>query len=294
MSRAVLLLCVVLSLFCPAAMAQFPGEPRLSMVPLALAGDPDPRGAADPNPAPSGGGGGQVVYSAERGGAFSRFAGGATVSTLGIGLTAGTNLSPRVDLRLFGNYTNLTHRFSNSGFRVALNIGMANAGASVDFYPLRRFPLRISPGYLYLNQNRLAGSLHAQRNATFTINNVDYASDNANPVHGSGKLTLGGTGFMATAGIGHIVSRSRRRFTFPFEAGVVFINTPVAQFNLQGNICNQSVPSFCTPAAEFPTFADNLAAQLKTWNQQVAPYHIYPIIQGGFAYSFTLRRRGYE
>jgi hypothetical protein len=236
---------------------------------------------------------GQAQYSAERGSAFSRFAAGVTVSTLGIGVAAGTNLSPRFDMRLFGNYTNLTHRYTQSGFQVALNVGMANAGASLDFYPLHRFPVRISPGYLYFNQNRVAAGVRAQQNATFTINNVDYLSDNADPVHGTGRLLLGGSGFTATAGIGHIVSRRERRITFPFEVGVAFIHTPVAQFSLLGRVCSVADPGFCQPAAQFPTFAENLAAQLTTWNRRVAPFHIYPILQGGVAYSFTFRRRGY-
>lgn len=241
-----------------------------------------------------GGGGGQADYSATRGDAFSRMAFGTTVSSLGIGTELGTNPTPRMDLRLFGNYTNLTHSFTQSGFHIVLNIGMANTGAKVDFYPLRRIPLRISPGFLYFNRNRIAANLRAETDATFTINNVDYASNNAHPVYGTGRLLLGGSGFIATTGLGHIVSRSRRHFTFPFEAGVVFINTPVAQFNLFGEVCSAANISFCQPAAQFPTFATNLRAQVASWNQRVAPYHIYPIIQSGVSYSFSLRRRGVE
>lgn len=239
-------------------------------------------------------GAGQAEYSARRGNALSRFTIDATVSSLGIGVDAGTDLTQRVDVRVFGNYTDLTHNFRQSGFQVALNVGLANSGAMVDFYPLHRFPFHVSPGYLYFNQNRVAAVLHARQNATFTINNVDYASDNANPVYGTGRLSLGGSGFMATAGFGHIVSHTRKGFTFPFEAGVVFINTPVAQFNLFGNVCAVNGPGFCESAAQFPAFAANLAAQVATWNHRVAPFHIYPILEGGAAYTFTFRRQRVE
>lgn len=250
--------------------------------------------AAHADPDPTWAGGGQAEFSAERSQPFSRFATGFIVSSLGIGVHAGTNLGPRLDLRLFGNYTNLTHNYTQSGFHIGLNVGMANAGAMVDLYPLRRFPLRLSPGFLYTNQNRVAASLHAEQGATFTINNVDYASDDADPVHGTGRLILGGPGFMVTTGIGHMVSHNRKRFTFPFEAGVAFINKPTAQFNLLGHVCSVSDPTFCQPASQFPTFAENLAAQLASWNRRVAPFHIYPVFGGGVTYSFTLRRRGYE
>lgn len=236
-----------------------------------------------------GGGGGQAEYSALRDNPFSRMDFGATVSSLGIGAEAATNLGPTVDLRLFGNYTNFTHNFNQSGFDISLNIGMANTGAKVDFYPFH-FPLRFSPGYLYFNQNRVSARLHATPGATFTLNNVTYASDNADPVHGYGRLLLGGSGFIVTTGYGRILSHTRKRFAFPFEAGVVFINTPVAQFNLFGKVCDVNHVHFCQPAAQFPTFAANLAAQVATWNHDVKPYHIYPIFQGGVSYSFSLRR----
>lgn len=249
--------------------------------------EPDPMGGGG-----AGGGGGQVEYDAERGQPFSRLLFGATVSTLGIGVQTGTNLGPRVDVRLFGNYTSINYNFTQSGFRIALNVGMANTGAKVDFYPLRRIPLRISPGYLYFNRNRVTAQLLAEPNATFTLNNVDYATANANPVHGTGRLLLGGNGLMATAGLGHYVSHTYKRLTFPFEGGVVFIRQPVAQFNLYGTVCNETLPHFCEPAAQFPTFATNLAAQVRSWNRRVAPFHIYPILVGGVAYSFNFPRRG--
>ncbi len=251
--------------------------------------------SADPAPNPMGGAGaGQVVYSASRGGAFSLASASLAVSTLGIGAEAGTNLGPRLDLRIFANYTNLTHRYTQSGFRVALNVAMANTGARVDFYPLQRVPLRISPGYLLLNHDHVQGNIRAQQGATFTINNVDYASSNADPVYGAGRLRLGGSGFMVTTGLGHFVSRTRKRFTFPFEAGVAFIDTPTAQFQFSGTVCSESAVPACAPATQFPGFTANLAAQLASWNRRVSPFHIYPIVQGGVAWSFGIRRRGVE
>jgi hypothetical protein len=250
--------------------------------------------ALDPDPMGGGGGGGQAENSAERGNAFSRFATGLTVSSLGIGAQAGTNLGPRLDLRLFGNYTNVTHDFTRSGFHISLNVGMVNAGAMADFYPLHRFPLRLSPGFLYYNGDRLAADLHAGKGATLTLNNVDYASDPSDPVHGTGRLTLDGGGFLLTAGLGHFVSHTRKRLSFPFEAGVAFINKPVAQFNVFGHVCDVNNPSFCEPAAQFPTFSQNLAAQVASWNRTVAPFHIYPVFGGGVSYSFSLRPRGVE
>lgn len=252
------------------------------------------RNEAAPAPDPFGGagGGGQAEPSAWRTARFTRATVGITVSTLGAGLQLGSNLGSRVDLRLFGNYVSIDkdyQDFSRSGFKVNINLQMTNTGAKLDTYPLRRFPLRLSPGFLYFNENRVRADLHAEPNATFTINNIVWTSDNANPVYGTGRLVLGGTGFMMTTGVGHIVSHERRRFTFPFELGAAFIHSPTASLNLFGNIC-QADGTQCQPAATFPTFASNLAAQMATWNHDAQPFHIYPIVEIGVAYTVRTGR----
>jgi hypothetical protein len=237
-----------------------------------------------------GGGGGQVEPSAMSGGPFSRLTFGATVSSLGVGMQAGTSLGPFFDVRGFGNYLNLNHSWTDSGFDLKLNIEYPNAGVKLDIYPLRRFPLRFTPGYLFFNQNRIRVDYRAQQGTTFTLNHIDWRSDDADPVHGTGFVPLSGTGFMIMAGPGRIVARSGRRWTFPLEAGVVFLDTPVITFNMLGQIC-ASNQTRCQPAATFPTFAVNLVEQVARWNRRAAVYHTYPIFEAGVAYTFSWRRR---
>jgi hypothetical protein len=271
------------------------------VAPVALHGQisgPDPLHTAPTefeasDPMGGSGGGGVAAPAAYSGGPFSRLTFGATVSTLGFGIQAGTSLTPHLDVRAFGNYLNLTHNWIEQGFALKLNMELPNAGAKLDIYPLHKFPLRISPGFLFVNQNRVRVDYQAQQGTVFTVNNIDWTSDDADPVHGTGILSLGGTGPMITAGLGRIVSRSRRRFTFPFEAGAVFIHTPVITFNMFGQIC-ASGQTQCQAAATFPTFATNLVQQVTQWNQTAAPYHVFPILEGGVAYSFSWRQRRVE
>jgi hypothetical protein len=237
-----------------------------------------------------GGGGGQAEPSANSGGLFSRLTFGATVSSLGVGVQAGTSVGPHFDVRGFGNYLNVNHHWTDSGFDLKLNIEYPNAGAKLDIYPLHRFPLRITPGYLFFNQDRIRVDYRAQPGTTFTLNHINWRSDDADPVHGTGRVPVNGTGFMITAGPGRIVGRSGRRFTFPFEAGVVFLHTPVISFNMSGQICTADQTQ-CQPAATFPTFAAHLAQQLVDWNRRAAAYHTYPIFEAGVAYTFSWRRR---
>jgi hypothetical protein len=235
------------------------------------------------------GGAGQIEPSAYRIERFSRASFFLSASSLGIGGHFSTNVSPHVDVRLFGNRASITtHHWSQKDFRIAVNVGFANVGAMADAYPFH-MPFRFSAGYLFYNGDRVLADLHANQGAIFTINNVDWSSDNADPVHGTGRLALGGNGFLLTTGYGRMISRTERHFSFPFEAGVAFIDRPTVSLNLDGQICSSQGLN-CQPAASYPGFADALAAQLATWNENARPFHIYPIVQGGVAYTFRIRR----
>lgn len=234
------------------------------------------------------GGDSQMAPSAYRTAAFTRLTLGGGVSPLGTGVAVATNLSPHLDLRGIGNIFNFNYDFQQSGFNIHVNADLVNAGVLADYYPFHK-GFRISPGFLFHNTNRVRADLAAGPGATFTINDVTWNSDDADPVHGTGRLLLGGSGFMVTAGYGHIVSRSHRHFTFPFEAGVAFIHTPLATLDLAGKICS-SQGTNCQEAAAYPGFASNLAAQLVKWNHDAAPFHIYPIVSGGIAYTFRIRQ----
>lgn len=232
-----------------------------------------------------GAGGGQVEPSAYADRYLTKLAIRSGISTLGTGASLATNLPWRIDVRFFGNYTDFNWKLNQSGFYIVVNIGMTNTGALVDYYPWKRW--RVSPGFIYYNTDRVKATLTAQPGATFTLNNITYTSDNANPMRGVGRLVLGGTGFMATTGWGNIVSRNEKHWHFPFEAGAAFISKPVVYFSMFGNICEGGV---CEPAQNYPNFTNNLNAQVADFNKRVAPFHIYPLLQGGVSYTFRYRR----
>lgn len=263
--------------------AEPPLESYLSPYSFTMATPPDPAegfGGA--------GGGGQVEPAAYADRYLTRLTLRSGISPLGTGGQVATNLPWHMDARFIGNYTNFDWKLNESGFYVILNIGMANTGAFLDYYPWKS--LRFSPGYLYYNTNRVKADLTVQDvAATFTINNVTYATDPGNPIHGTGRLQLGGAGFMATTGWGHIVRRDEKHWSFPFEAGAAFINTPSVTFNLLGDVCNLPRTD-CRPAEQFPGFANNLNQQVASWNKRVSPFHIYPLLEGGVSYTFRFRR----
>jgi hypothetical protein len=234
-------------------------------------------------------GGGETQPSAYRIERFSRLSFYTALSPLGLGEHVSTNVSPQIDLRLFGNYFSLNHSLTRSQVRIAANGEFKNVGALIDYYPFHK-PFRFSPGFLFYNGNRIRVDLKGEQDAALTLNNIDFFSDNADPLRGTGRLTLGGTGFVLTAGYGRITSRSEKHFSFPFEAGVAFIDTPRATLTVAGQACSASGTD-CQAAANFPGFANALAAELVTLNRHLAPLHTYPIVEGGVAYTFSLPRR---
>jgi hypothetical protein len=234
------------------------------------------------------GAGGQAEASAYRVERFTRASLFLSASSLGIGGQFSTNVSPHLDVRVFGNRASITtNHWSQEDFSIAVNAGFANMGAMADAYPFH-IPFRLSAGYLFYNGDRVRADLHAKQNAIFTINDRDWISDNADPVRGTGRLSLGGSGFLLTTGYARMVSRTERHFSFPFEAGVAFIDTPRVGMNLTGQICTSQGIN-CQAVATYPGFADALANQVASWNRTAAPFHVYPIVQGGVAYTFRIR-----
>src|SRR6266536_2343653 len=137
--RSLLLVLAVPSALC----AQFgPNRPAFPSDPFTFNSEPTAMG-----------GGGQVEPSAYRLERFSELSFFTGLSLLGLGEHMSTNLSPHVDLRIFGNRTSVnTHHFSQKDFNIALNIGFANVGSFVDYYPFHK-SFRISSGYLFYNGN---------------------------------------------------------------------------------------------------------------------------------------------
>ena len=210
------------------------------------------------------GGGGQVEPSAYRIERFSRLSFYTALSPLGLGEHMSTNVSPHIDLRVFGNYFSLNHNVTRSGFRIAGNADFANVRSTVDYYPFHK-PLRVSPGFLLYNGYRVRVDIKGQQNATLTLNNIDWHSDNADPLRGTGRHTLGGSGFLITAGYGRITSRSERHFSFPFEAGVAFIT-----MNVTGQICSASGTN-CQAAATIPAL--RMLSQHSWWRgTRISPH----------------------
>lgn len=232
---------------------------------------------------------------------FSRMALGAGVSPLGIGMEAVTDLNQHLNLRFTGNVFNYSTSFTASGIPATAQANFASAGVSLDVYPFHT-GFRLSPGLLYLNNNRMTAVADMPAGTSITLNGTDYYSARANPVtgatplSGNGYLNLNTTkpAFTITTGWGNHIQRNGH-WSFPFEIGVAMIGKPAVNMNLSGWACTDATQAHCANiddpanplAVEVQT---NLQAQIAKWNKDLDPLKTYPIVSAGVAYSFGIRR----
>jgi hypothetical protein len=225
--------------------------------------------------------------------AFSRIAIGSGSSTLGINLTAATNLNRYMNLRTTGSLFSYTiNNLAVSDFNVGFKLSMASAGASLDLYPFPRYGLRVSPGLLFINTSHGDGTFTSQGGSNFTLNNVTFYSSTTNPVEGSGSLGLHSQNpaFTITTGWGNIIPRrENKHLSFPFEVGVALIGSPAVNVALtSGQVCTAQ-GNQCTNVATDQIVQANLQEEVAKYRSDLNPLKTYPIVSGGVAYSFRIR-----
>ena len=233
---------------------------------------------------------------------FSKLAVGGGISPLGVQVSMTTNLNPHLNLRTSGNFFNYSTNFTTSGISADAQLNMKSAGTALDIYPFHK-GFRVSPGILFFNGNQVTASANVPGGTSFTLNNHDYYSANANsktgatPVNGKALLNMHPTkpAFTITTGWGNTIPR-RGHWSFPFEIGVALAGAPSLKVNLDGWACYDKAQTQCTDISSKTDpialeIQSNLAAQVGKWTRDVEPLKTYPIASFGVAYSFGLRNR---
>src|SRR5262249_7980022 len=145
--------------------------------------------------------------------------------------------------RLAAGMFNQSIAISSNGFNSDARLRLASARTSLDIYPFHH-GLRISPGLMFYNQNRVTGADTIDGGTSFTLNDSTFYSAHANPatgatpVNGTALLDLHSTrpAFTITAGWGNTAPRNGH-WSFPFEAGVALTGAPKIDVNLRGWAC---------------------------------------------------------
>jgi hypothetical protein len=207
---------------------------------------------------------------------------GVKVSTLGIGGEVAVAVSHRSNVRFGFNAFSYGHTFIKDGATYKGNLDLRSAQATYDLFLLSWF--HVSPGVLVYNGNKVNANVSVPGGQTFTLSNTSYVSDAADPITGTGKLTVYKAAPMILFGIGNLVPRSRH-FSTSFEIGAAYQGPPRVTLNLSGSACD-STGLFCRSISSDPTIQSNIAAEQAKLNKSASPYKFYPVLSFGVGYRF--------
>ena len=211
------------------------------------------------------------------------------VGVEGVGFDVATPLSARTNLRSGASFFSNAPSFSIDSINTNGNIKLRKASTLVDFFPFNN-SFRLSAGATFYNGNHLSATALIPGGQTFTLNDTDYVSSAADPVHGAFDVRFGNRIAPAfTLGFGNLVPRrAGKHFSVPFEVGFEYISQPTLTLSLAGTACDPTQPPAvgCQSIATDATTQANLAAEQKTLNDDIAPLRFFPILTIGFGYKF--------
>lgn len=208
---------------------------------------------------------------------------GVKASTLGIGGEIAFPVTHRSNVRVGFNAFNYNHTFDKDNVTYKGSLDLRSAQATWDLFPVGGFHL--SPGVLLYDGNKISANANVPGGKSFTLNNVNYVSDPANPVSGTGKLDLNKVAPMLLLGFGNLVPRSHRHFSATFEVGAAYQGPPRTTLNLSGNVCDPSGLN-CRAISSDPTVLANIQSEQTKVNKSASPFRFYPVISFGFGYKF--------
>lgn len=229
----------------------------------------------------------QIAPSQMRGvGFFHGYGIGTYESPLGFGGRIATSLSRRVNLRAGASFFSFSTSRQASGIPFTANVRFQSEEAQVDWYPFHG-TFHLSPGVMFGNSSRVYGSALIPAGNSFTLNDVNYYSGAANPVHASGSVRFRRAAPMLTLGWGNWVRHEREgHWIFPFEAGAVFWGAPKTALDFSGQVCSDPGQHFCQDITKDPSVQANVDAERTKLQNGANWLKVYPVIAGGIVYRF--------
>jgi hypothetical protein len=208
---------------------------------------------------------------------------GVKASTLGIGGEVAFPVTHRSNVRFGFNAFNYSHTFDKDNVTYKGSLDLRSAQATWDLFLGKGFHL--SPGVLLYNGNKISANASVPGGKSFTLNNVNYVSDSANPVSGTGKLDLNKAAPMLLLGFGNLVPRNHRHLSVTFELGAAYQGSPRVTLNFNGNVCDSNGLN-CRAISSDPTVLANIQKEQTKINKSASPFRFYPVISLGFGYRF--------
>src|SRR6266853_2569816 len=204
---------------------------------------------------------------------------GLKVSTLGAGIEAALPVFAKVNLRGGLNIFQYDRTFTQDGIHYTGQLHFRSGEAHFDWYPFGGF--HVSPGVMFYNGNQLTANASVPGGQTFTLSGTTYESDPAMPVVGTGKLDFVKVSPTIMMGLGNLIPRSGRHYSFLFEVGGAYQGSARVALNLAGNVCSPGILSTCRSIASDPTVQANIQAQQQKIRNDINPYRFFPVVSLG-------------
>src|SRR3981189_3197702 len=208
---------------------------------------------------------------------------GVKVSTLGAGIEAALPVFAKVNLRGGINIFQYDRTFTRDGIPYTGQLHFRSGEAHFDWYPFGGF--HVSPGVMFYNGNQLTANASVPGGQTFTLSGTTYESDPAMPVAGTGKLDFVKVSPTIMVGLGNLIPRSGRHYSFLFEVRGASQGSARGTLNLGGKLCNTTGIFCASVASDSPVQANVLAQQQKIRND-VNPYRFFPVVSLGVGFNF--------
>jgi hypothetical protein len=214
---------------------------------------------------------------------YSHIGIGVKVSTLGAGIEVATPLTRRLNVRGGFNMMRLDHTFTDSGIQYSGQLRFQSAEAHLDWFPFWGF--HVSPGVLFYNGNHINAIAMVPGGQTFSVSGTTYESDPTAPVTGTGKLDFVKVAPSLMLGVGNLIPRSGRHFSFLFEVGAAYEGSARVSLNLTGNVCDTS-GLVCRAISSDPTVQANVQGEQVKIQHDVNPYRFFPVVSLGVGFNF--------
>ncbi len=214
---------------------------------------------------------------------YSKIGIGLKISTLGAGIEVATPLAGKLNLRGGFNMFRYDRGITSNGIHYAGQLQFQSAEAHLDYFPFGGF--HISPGLLFYNGNQLTATAAVPGGQTFTLGGTTYQSDTGTPVTGTGKLDFVKVSPSVMIGIGNLIPRNGRHYSFLFEVGGAYQGSARVALNLLGNVCAPG-GSNCRAISSDSTVQANVLSEQNKISKDINPYRFFPVISLGVGFNF--------
>jgi hypothetical protein len=211
----------------------------------------------------------------------------AEIGINGIGADVALAVTPHFNVRLGGQFFGYSDSFQEEGANINATLRLGGGRAAVDWFPFHN-GFHVSPMLVFLNQTSVRATVIVPPGETISLDDGDYVSSQADPLHGNASIGVWKTSPGLTIGYGNIVPRSGKHFSFPVEAGFYYVGQPTLKVDFSGSACDPSEPQplGCQPVQQDAGFQSDLAAFIRRNNNNLSYASFIPVLSFGVGYSF--------